>query len=140
IHTDGCCLHNDEEGIRAGYGLYYGPKDSRNNGFRLSSSEPQTNHRVELAAVLQALVDNPALPLTICTDSQYAINCVKVWWEKWEANGYRNTKGKRVENDDLVRRIVEETNKRRRKSLATDFILVPARSGVTGNQRAKLLA
>ncbi|KAK7203683.1 ribonuclease H-like domain-containing protein [Myxozyma melibiosi] len=81
VYADGCCLRNGRPGARAGVGVYYGPNDSRNSGKPLDGAV-QTNQRAELAAVRQALVDNPSQPMTICTDSQYAINCVTVWGAK----------------------------------------------------------
>lgn len=45
-------------------------------------------------------------PLAIYSDSNYAINCVTVWFQKWRANGWVNASKKAVENKDLTERIL----------------------------------
>jgi len=60
-----------------------------------------------LTAILRALEVSPRdRPLAIYSDSQYAINCVTSWFQKWRANGWVNASKKPVENRDLIEKII----------------------------------
>jgi ribonuclease HI len=61
-----------------------------------------TNQQTELAGVIQA-VNRFGSYLTIHTDSMYAIGCFRDWFENWQRNGWKNAKGKPVENQPLIR-------------------------------------
>ncbi|KAL9630245.1 MAG: hypothetical protein Q9164_006521 [Protoblastenia rupestris] len=83
-----------------------------------SRHEPHpTSQRAELAAVVLALQtainkrdeldDNPRLSVNIHTDSRYAHSCMTEWYDKWENNGWRNARGEKVVNRDLVKKALE---------------------------------
>jgi ribonuclease HI len=65
-----------------------------------------TNNVAELTALerLLAAVD-PAVPLEIRMDSQYAMKAVTTWLPGWKRNGWKTSAGKPVANQDLVVRI-----------------------------------
>jgi ribonuclease HI len=74
-----------------------------------------TNQRAELMAIVEALgwvngVTNEftkGAPITIYSDSKYAISCLSEWWQKWERNGWQRKDGGKwlpVKNADLIRR------------------------------------
>jgi ribonuclease HI len=113
IYCDGCCLNNGKPGAVAGYGLVvYDAKGAEvcRVSKRLPPSEPQTNQRAELRALLHALTyisDKEYESVEIYTDSKYAINCVTKWSSGWEAAGWRKADGKPVLHVDLIRPCVE---------------------------------
>ena len=77
----------------------------------------QTNQRAELTAILRALELSPRdRPITIYSDSNYAINCVTTWFQKWRANGWVNAQKKAVENKDLIEKILSYIEERERIS------------------------
>ena len=45
-------------------------------------------------------------PVTIYSDSSYAINCVTIWFQNWRKNGWMTASKKTVENKDLVEKIL----------------------------------
>lgn len=113
IYCDGCCLNNGKPGAAAGYGLVvYDAADSEvyRVSKRLPSSEPQTNQRAELRALLHALTyisDKEYESVEIHTDSRYAMDCVGKWSSSWEKSGWRKADGKPVLHVDLIRPCVE---------------------------------
>ncbi|MEV4437241.1 ribonuclease H [Streptomyces sp. NPDC049585] len=65
-----------------------------------------TNNVAELTALQRLLeVTDPAVPLEVRMDSQYAMNAVTKWLPGWKRNGWRTAAGKPVANQELVVRI-----------------------------------
>ena len=110
IYTDGSCksVANVRFGgwsfivLRGGEFLY-----------RASGGEQQTtNQRMELTAIRNALVyanqnRHPSEKVYIYSDSAYAINCYQQqWYDKWLQNGWKNSSGEPVANDDLWGEII----------------------------------
>ncbi|QIX01622.1 hypothetical protein AMS68_007139 [Peltaster fructicola] len=107
IYTDGSSLGNGRDSAIAGVGVYFGPNDKRNVSEGLAGNR-QTNQRAELTAILRALELAPRdKKVIIYSDSNYAINCVTVWFQKWRTNNWHNASKKPVENKDLVTKIVD---------------------------------
>lgn len=97
-----------------------------------------TNQIGELCAVLEALRAHPGSePLTIETDSQYAINCSTTWVKGWKRNGWRNSQKKPVKNADVIRAIDEEIAKR---PGPVKFVWVKGHAGNAGNEKVDDLA
>ena len=138
VYTDGAASKNGQKGARAGYGVFWGVNDPRNEGGPLEG-EKQTNQRGELTAVLRALEQSEkgTKSLEIRTDSQYTINCIENWSIKWVKNGWKGSSGKPVDNRDLVERILKLKNARPGKVFLT---YVAGHSGDFGNDNADRLA
>ncbi|CAL9356338.1 ribonuclease H family protein [Streptomyces sp. enrichment culture] len=67
-----------------------------------------TNNVAELTALERLLAaTDPAVPLEIRMDSQYAMKAVTAWLPNWKRNGWKTAAGKPVANQDLVVRIDE---------------------------------
>lgn len=65
-----------------------------------------TNNVAELTALEQLLeATDPAVPVQVRMDSQYAMNAVTKWLPGWKRNGWKTAAGKPVANRDLVVRI-----------------------------------
>lgn len=112
---------------------------SRNISERLAG-DVQTNQRAELTAILRALqIVPPTQSVLIWSDSKYAINCVKEWYKKWEANGWKTHKGP-VQNRDLVEAVLTETRKRDAMGAQTDIRWVKGHATTQGNIGADELA
>ncbi len=97
-----------------------------------------TNQIGELCAVLEALRSHPGSePLTIESDSQYAINCATTWIHGWKKNGWKNSKNEPVKNAELIRAIDAEITKREG---AVKFVWVKGHAGNAGNEKVDTLA
>lgn len=101
----------------------------------------QTNQRAELTAIQRALDIAPKhRDVTIYTDSKYAIDCVTTWYRNWERNGWVNSKGKTVENQDLVKSCREAIEERELLRGKTYFVWVKGHANDAGNIEADRLA
>lgn len=133
IYTDGACSGNPGPG---GWGavLIYGERVKE-----LSGGEAETtNQRMELTAVLQALqaLKVKGWDVVVHSDSAYVVNAVKQHWlEKWQANGWINSKKDQVANQDLWRQLLHLMKQNR-----VDFKKVAGHSGDTWNERCDQLA
>jgi ribonuclease HI len=132
IYTDGACSGNPGPG---GWGavLMYGDVKKE-----ISGGEPMTtNNRMELMAAIQALESlKEPVQVRLHTDSAYLVNCFhQGWHERWERNGWRNSKKEPVENRDLWERMLALT---RRHSV--EFVKVKGHSNDVWNNRCDELA
>ncbi|MED1781597.1 ribonuclease HI [Brevibacillus fortis] len=104
IYTDGACSGNPGPG---GWGavLMYGQHIKE-----MSGAEPHTtNNKMELLAAIKALstLKEPC-KVTLYSDSAYLVNCFKQGWYKgWLKNGWKNSKGQPVENQDLWKELLQ---------------------------------
>ena len=97
-----------------------------------------TNQIGELCAVLEALRAHPgAEPLTIESDSQYAINCSTTWVRGWKKNGWKNSKGQPVKNRELIKAIDHEISQR---PGPVKFVWVKGHNNNPGNEKVDHLA
>ena len=103
IYTDGACSGNPGPG---GWGaiLMYREQKKELYGF-----EPDTtNNRMELRAVIEAVrALNTACSIKIHTDSAYVCNAFhQNWLNNWQANGWKTSAKRDVENQDLWRELL----------------------------------
>lgn len=150
LYVDGACRGNGRSGpITAGFGIYFGPNDSRNEAVAINDHKfAPTNQRAELSALLRGLrkiraeagTSGGADEYEIFTDSSYSKNCLEKWSEKWVVNGWKNTSGAAVANRDLIEPLREVYSELRRSGITVKITHVPGHSGVTGNEEADRLA
>jgi ribonuclease HI len=110
IYTDGACSGNPGPG---GWAAIIIDGDEERE---ISGGEPRTtNQRMELKAAIEALQALPAPSrVKLYSDSAYLVNCfLQNWMARWQKNGWTNTKGKPVENQDLWRKLAELNAKHR---------------------------
>jgi ribonuclease HI len=98
IFTDGACSGNPGPG---GWGviLRAGEIDKELSGGAIAT----TNQRMELQAAIAGLqaLKYPC-QVELSSDSAYLINAFRQsWLKKWQSNGWRNSQGRPVENQDL---------------------------------------
>ncbi|KAJ2742490.1 Ribonuclease H1 [Coemansia sp. BCRC 34301] len=141
VYTDGASSNNGKRGARAGVGVYFGHYDPRNVSESLAGPR-QTNQRAELMAILRAIEAASSnggtdKNLVICTDSMYSINCVSVWHHKWANCGWVNSTGKEVENQDLIKGILQKTKEYQG---SVQYVHVRGHAGIHGNEEADRLA
>ena len=106
VYTDGACSNNGRLNSRAGYGVWFGKDDPRNESCRLSGK--QTNNTAEVIAILKAcdtitrdLVNNPNSEWVIVTDSMYALRYATTLGDKHYGEGWARD----IPNKDLVRKL-----------------------------------
>ena len=150
IYTDGACSSNGTTAGRAGIGIFHATNDSRNISARLPGIH-QTNQRAELFAVLKALeqlyhetLDLKQSPtsqkVVIRTDSNYVIQAITDWSQRWEQNGWRSRSGKPVVSKDLFQRARGMLGALEERGVIVGFEHVRGHSGIWGNEQADRLA
>lgn len=126
-YTDGACRGNPGPG---GWGWVVPGGPSGSGG-----EAQTTNNRMELKAVLEALLALDGAVDVYC-DSTYVVNCFRDrWWEGWIRRKWRTSDGKAVSNQDLWMRIVEQVQRR-----PVAFHWVKGHSGDRWNDEADRLA
>jgi ribonuclease HI len=101
VYTDGSCSNNGQPGAQAGMGVYFGPGDPRNLAKRVVGK--QSNNTGELGAMIEAyrILEKEILagkPITIVSDSNYAIRAVTTYGQKCAEKGW----AKDIPNKDMV--------------------------------------
>ena len=133
IYTDGACSGNPGPG---GWGAVLLFKDQKKE---IRGGEPQTtNQRMELQAVIEALraLKVKGWDITVYSDSAYVVNAFQQkWLDKWQQNGWRNSKKEPVANQDLWQELLRLTSLNRVKILK-----VKGHGGDLYNERCDELA
>jgi ribonuclease HI len=146
VYTDGACSNNGKPDARAGFGVWFGKNDSRNN--YESFTGIQTNNRAELLAIVSALsilrddLDDGKI-VNIYSDSSYSIRCCTTYGKKCEKKGWTNPndKHKPIPNVEIVKAAYTFC----KDYDNINFIHIKAHTGLTdkhsvGNENADRLA
>ena len=115
IYTDGGCAGNQNEENLGGWGAILefvksGPDGGRTFWTELYGSEANTtNNRMEMTALLEAFraIKKDGQQIQVFSDSSYLMDCFrKKWYENWQANGWKTSQKKPVENQDLWKELL----------------------------------
>lgn len=99
LHTDGACRGNPGPG---GWAWASSPHE-----FASGAAAHTTNQRMEIEAVIEALIEHPDGPVEIVSDSNYVVKCFHDrWYLGWQRRNWKNTKGQPVANRDLWDRLL----------------------------------
>jgi ribonuclease HI len=119
VFTDGSCLNNGKKNSTGAIGVFFSDDDDDNYGEAVENDEKITNQTMELLACIQAfrIIENKIANglkvkmVYVYTDSTYLINCINKWYGQWVKNGWKNSKGKDVENKELIKVLYELKSK-----------------------------
>ena len=132
VYTDGACMNNGKANATSGSGVWFGPNDARNIAFRVPG-DLQSNQIGELVAIILATEATPInQPLTIITDSRYAINGLTTHLREWEDQGWIG-----IKNAELFKRAAYLLKRRTAK---TAFKWTKGHAGDQGNEGSDQLA
>jgi ribonuclease HI len=132
IYTDGACSGNPGPGGWGAVLMYGGRRKELSGGEKLT-----TNNRMELVAVIEALraLKQPCA-VTVYSDSAYVVNGFNSGWvDGWMRNGWVNSKGQPVENQDLWKTLLGEMKRHR-----VQYVKVKGHSDNEWNNRCDQLA
>ena len=132
IYTDGACSGNPGPG---GWGaiLFFNDKRKEMSG----GEKHTTNNRMELLAAIESIgtLKEPC-KVKLYSDSAYLVNCFqKGWFRGWLRNGWKNSKGQPVENQDLWKSLLQLMDVHK-----VEYIKVKGHSDNEFNNRCDLLA
>ena len=92
VYTDRACFNNGKENVQCGSGIWVAPDSQFNTSLKVPGPK-HSNHVGEIAAIIKvALLILPCWPLTIKTDSRYAINSLTIHLKEWEDKGWLGIK------------------------------------------------
>lgn len=132
IFTDGACSGNPGPGGWAAV-LRFGAHEKE-----LCGGEAQTtNNRMELTAVLQALLAlKEPCEVTVTSDSKYVTDAIsKGWAQSWKRNGWRKADKSPAMNADLWQQLLEALEQHK-----VTFCWVHGHQGHPENERCDKLA
>jgi ribonuclease HI len=106
LYCDGACRGNQfSNNVGAwGYLLFFKNKFGEiSKKFDMGVDNNTTNNRMELTSCVEALksIKNKKYPSKVYIDSQYVISGMNEWLYNWMNNGWKNAKGRPIENQDL---------------------------------------
>jgi ribonuclease HI len=131
VYTDGACLGNPGPGGYAAILKYLGHEKV------LQGADPKTtNQRMELMAAIAGLnALKEACAVEVVSDSQYLIKGMTEWIKQWQAKGWKNGRGRAVENRDLWEKLTSLAEKHQVK-----WTWVRGHNGHPENERCDRLA
>ena len=136
VYTDGSAKRV-RGWMLAGYGVWYGPHNTRNFSAHVPAHERQSISRGEVRGVLHAMLSRAVGErMVIVLDSEYVFKDITIWTEQWKRHGWRASTGEVGHRDlweqiDLPRRMGGEQLQVR---------WVPSHLDVEGNEAADELA
>ena len=108
VYTDGACSNNGKSNAKAGYGVYFGDNDFRNeNRIVVGKHSNNTGELTGFIRALEILEDDikKNKQINIFTDSEYVIKCVTTYGLKLEKRNWKSKlENKIVPNLDLVKK------------------------------------
>jgi ribonuclease HI len=134
VYTDGACKGNPGPGGWAAR-LIHGPTGKVRD---ICGGEAlTTNNRMEMMGVIQALkAFTRPVKVKVHCDSAYVVNAFKQGWlSNWQANGWRTSAKKPVENQDLWLQLLDAS-----KGHQVEWVKVKGHVGVEHNEACDRLA
>lgn len=141
VYTDGAYSSRTKT---AGMGVVF-PADRSLDLSEFFNLKQPTNQRAELLAVSRALEIvltkyGGDAKVVLHTDSKYTIGCYVEWWPNWRRNGWKNAKGRDVENQDIIRKALELLTTFKEAGGSVAFKHIQAHVGHEFNEAADNLA
>lgn len=97
IYTDGSCQPNPGPGGWSFIAFENGVIVHTQTGH----AQQTTNNRMEMQAVLEAILWSGGRPVQVHSDSSYVVKGLTEWQYKWKAKGWNKSSGKPIENRSL---------------------------------------
>ena len=106
VYIDGSCINNGKPHAKAGYAVYFGTDDPRNEYKPVVGK--QSNNTGELTAFIRCLEIlheeiTQNMTIHVYTDSEYVIKCASTYGSKLEQKGWKD----KIPNMELVKRAYE---------------------------------
>ena len=131
VFSDGNCKRNGSVNCIAGYSVLF-TEDQNSSLYKFNCTKVivanPTNNKAELSGIkriCKTIYDNYKefynKKIIICTDSNYSINCVTVWYPNWIENDWITSKGEPVKNKELISSIVYLINKLKKANIIITF-------------------
>ncbi|KAF2227570.1 ribonuclease H-like domain-containing protein [Elsinoe ampelina] len=151
VYTDGACKANGRQDQEPRGGCGIRPVTTPSWGqlsFKLEAQGPDgrfyipTSNRAELRAVDLALDIRPWSregfeKMVIATDSQHVVLGATVWCKNWLVNGWLNSHGAAVANQDLWTALLTKIAKLRNEGVSVYFWYIPREFNTAADRLAR---
>lgn len=107
VYIDGACSDNGKGNAKAGYGVFFGENDNRNeNGLVIGKQSNNTGELTAFIRCIEILKEDikSNKKINIYTDSEYVIKCVSTYGDKLAQNNWILKKDKIIPNLELVKK------------------------------------
>jgi ribonuclease HI len=128
VYADGVALGNDQEEVRAGFGVVFNPLDpiGVSRPLELSSEHEPTSDRAAIRAALAALQmrfweAEGFHRIVIAMVSDYVIDGVTKESLEWKKNGWKTANGESIKNRDLWEELMEEIEQNESRGFVVQF-------------------
>lgn len=116
VFTDGACSSNGQKKARGSWAAFFPENEKLSEAGPLMDTEPQTNQRGELRAILRSvdIIEKNfgfEVDVHIFTDSMYSKDCLTTWLPAWLANNWKTKQNKPVCHRDLIEYISTKLSK-----------------------------
>lgn len=109
VYIDGACSNNGKPNAKAGYGIFFGDKDPRNEYGRVIGK--QTNNTGELTAFIRLIdIVKPCvccIQIDVYCDSKYVLDSITTYGDKLKSNNWKTEKNTIPPNIELVKKAYE---------------------------------
>lgn len=105
IYTDGACSGNGSTTAVGGFGVIVLDDNENILTTHCEQAQKTTNNRMELSAILWAMIKYGKEKPTpvVYSDSAYAVNTFTTWMYSWANRGWLKSDNKQPENLDLIK-------------------------------------
>ena len=113
IFVDGSSINNGKRNCKAGYGIFFPQAEYLNVSQKLDEKEIKVSNNVaEMMACIRAIeisrdTFHDLRQIRIISDSEYTINCVTKWCEKWKKDNWVKYDKKPIKNLDLIKKLYD---------------------------------
>ena len=113
IFVDGSSINNGKRNCKAGYGIFFPQAEYLNVSQKLDEKEIKVSNNVaEMMACIRAIeisrdTFHDLRQIRIFSDSEYTINCVTKWCEKWKKDNWVKYDKKPIKNLDLIKKLYD---------------------------------
>lgn len=136
IYTDGASTANGKPHCRASWAIYLPEHPDLCASGKVTSNP--SNQTGEVTAAIQACLlakRQGWKRIAVVSDSKYLINAVTVWLDRWLTDGFREIRGKRIINEEII-----QTLALAKDGLEVEWIHTRGHSDDPGNDKADKMA
>jgi ribonuclease HI len=112
IFCDGGVKNNGKPNSIGAYSVYFHHPEYHEFNITEEVQKP-TNNKAELSGIrkiCEILHNHPDIfkdkEIIICSDSNYSIKCVTVWYKRWQTNNWQTANKEPVKNKEIIEQII----------------------------------
>jgi len=130
LYLGSSCRNNGTSNAKAAIGICIND-DVSNPILQVIEDPAITNQRADLIAIKEAINNSKSKKVVnIYSRSEYAVNSVTIWGEKWKSSGWLSKKN--IKNPELIKEILDTIALSREEGILVNIIFVNKNSQLNG--------